>query len=474
MGPHVLAWETGLARSTVYALLRREGLSRLDRLEPRPPVVRYERERPGRARAPRHQAAGTDPPSAAVIASTVVAKAIPPRDRLEPGARRGRRPQPARLRGGAARRVASTTAGFLRRAWRFYAGHGITVERILTDNGGCYRSRDLAEACDELGIGHRFTRPYRPQTNGKAERMVRTLLSEWAYARPFHNTADRIALLPVFLDFYNRRRPHWSLSGQPPISRTPVGLHPQLFEVEVALDPAEDVVGDRAALEHLEQRLPLRLDDRARIRRCSSSSCSLSSSASSWCGSCGSPGGCTGPAARRSARGGRAIRRPAPRSAATSRLGGRPSGRRPPRGRRPGPPRPQAPDQERQGQPLADERREDDGERQEDHQVADREGVTRRRYSGSASAAASDTTPRIPAQPTNEHVARRRVRLALADPGAEQPRQIGAREDPDDPDHDHGRGDRDGQPEQLPGRVLRRGPASTDRSCSPIRMNTGR
>jgi transposase InsO family protein len=115
-----------------------------------------------------------------------------------------------------------TTAAFLRRAWRFYAGHGITIERILTDNGGCYRSRDLAAACDELGIGHRFTRPYRPQTNGKAERMVRTLLKEWAYARPFVNTADRIALLPQFLDFYNRRRPHWSLNGQPPISRSPV------------------------------------------------------------------------------------------------------------------------------------------------------------------------------------------------------------------------------------------------------------
>ena len=68
----------------------------------------------------------------------------------------------------------ATTAAFLHRAWRFYAGHGITIERVLTDNGGCYRSRDFAAACDELGIGHRWTRPYRPQTNGKAERLVRT------------------------------------------------------------------------------------------------------------------------------------------------------------------------------------------------------------------------------------------------------------------------------------------------------------
>jgi len=116
----------------------------------------------------------------------------------------------------------ATTAAFLRRAWSFYAGHGIAVERILTDNGGCYRSAAFAAACDELGLGHRRTRPYRPQTNGKAERMVRTLLCEWAYAGAFASTAQRVASLPRYLDFYNHRRPHWSLAGQPPISRSPV------------------------------------------------------------------------------------------------------------------------------------------------------------------------------------------------------------------------------------------------------------
>ncbi len=224
-GPHVLGWESGLARSTVYAFLRREGISRLDRLGPRAPVVRYERERPGE----------------------LVHLDTKQLGRIRSG---GGLPKPLRMAGyGSGRtrgigwnrvhiaiddhtRLAyveelpdespATTAGFLRRAWRFYAGHGITIERILTDNGGCYRSRELAAACDELGIGHRFTRPYRPQTNGKAERMVRTLLKEWAYARPFTDTADRIALLAQFLDFYNRVRPHWSLSGQPPMSRVPV------------------------------------------------------------------------------------------------------------------------------------------------------------------------------------------------------------------------------------------------------------
>jgi transposase InsO family protein len=223
VGPHVLAWETGLARSTVYALLRREGLGRLDRLEPRAPVVRYERERPGelvhldtkmlgrigeggghrvhgRGREKdRHRGIGWNRVHVAIDDHTRLAYAEELPDE-----------SPA------------TTAAFLHRAWRFYAGHGITVERVLTDNGGCYRSGAFAEACDELGLGHRFTRPYRPQTNGKAERMVRTLLGEWAYARPFADTADRIALLPQFLDFYNRRRPHWSLAGQPPMSRVPV------------------------------------------------------------------------------------------------------------------------------------------------------------------------------------------------------------------------------------------------------------
>jgi transposase InsO family protein len=222
VGPHVLAWESGLARSTVYALLRREGLGRLDRLEPRPAVVRYERDRPGelvhldtkqlgripaggghrvhgRRRGDRHHSLGWDRVHVAIDDHSRLAYAEELPDESP-----------------------ETTSGFLRRAWRFYAAHGITVERILTDNGGCYRSHELAAACDELGIGHRFTRPYRPQTNGKAERMVRTLLGEWAYARPFADTGDRIALLPAFLDFYNRRRPHWSLNGQPPISRAPV------------------------------------------------------------------------------------------------------------------------------------------------------------------------------------------------------------------------------------------------------------
>jgi transposase InsO family protein len=224
LGPDVLAWEHGLAGSTVYALLRREGLGRLDRLQPRAPVVRYERARPGELVHLDTKQLGRIRPGGGL-----------PKEQRSAGYGRGRRGAIGWNRVHVAiddhSRLAyveelpdespATTAGFLHRASRFYAAHGIRIERVLTDNGGCYRSTAFAAACDELGIGHRFTRPYRPQTNGKAERLIRTLLGEWAYARPFHDTAERQALLPQFLDFYNRRRPHWSLAGQPPISRCP-------------------------------------------------------------------------------------------------------------------------------------------------------------------------------------------------------------------------------------------------------------
>jgi transposase InsO family protein len=221
-GPDSLAWETGLPRSTVYAVLRRHGLGRLDRLEPRPPVIRYERERPGelvhldtkqlgrigaggghrihgRSEQVRHRSIGWNRVHVAIDDHSRLAYAEELPDE-----------SPA------------TTIAFLDRAQGFFAGHGIAVERILTDNGNAYRSRDFIAACAERGIARRRTRPYRPQTNGKAERFIRTLLGEWAYARAFSDTAERSTSLAAYLDFYNRCRPHWSLSGQPPISRAPV------------------------------------------------------------------------------------------------------------------------------------------------------------------------------------------------------------------------------------------------------------
>jgi transposase InsO family protein len=114
---------------------------------------------------------------------------------------------------------AITAIGFLRRAVQHYAAYGITVERLLTDNGSAYRSTIHAIACRTLGIRHLRTRPYRPQTNGKAERFIRTMLGGWAYGAIYRDSAERNAALAGWLDFYNRRRPHGALSHKPPLAR---------------------------------------------------------------------------------------------------------------------------------------------------------------------------------------------------------------------------------------------------------------
>ena len=108
---------------------------------------------------------------------------------------------------------------FLRRAIDWYAQRGITVERVLSDNGNGYRSHAWAAACAELGIARRYTRPRRPQTNGKAEALVKTLLREWAYRFAYPTSSHRARALPGYLRWYNRHRPHSSLGGKPPISR---------------------------------------------------------------------------------------------------------------------------------------------------------------------------------------------------------------------------------------------------------------
>ena len=114
---------------------------------------------------------------------------------------------------------AMTAVGFLRRAVAHFASYGITTQRLITDNGNAYRSAIHAIACRKLGIRHLRTRPYRPQTNGNAERFIRTMLGGWAYGAIYRDSQERNAALAGWLDFYNRRRPHGALSHKPPIAR---------------------------------------------------------------------------------------------------------------------------------------------------------------------------------------------------------------------------------------------------------------
>lgn len=112
-----------------------------------------------------------------------------------------------------------TIAAFMRRALAWFRVRGVVVQRVLSDNGSGYISRVFAAACRRLRLVHRRTRPYTPRTNGKAERFIRTLQHEWAYARPFRSSAERTAMLPHWLHYYNEHRGHRALNGQPPIRR---------------------------------------------------------------------------------------------------------------------------------------------------------------------------------------------------------------------------------------------------------------
>ena len=114
---------------------------------------------------------------------------------------------------------ATTAIAFLQRAVAFFAGHDITVQRVMTDNGSAYVSAAHRIACPQLGIRHLRTRPYRPRTNGKAERLIQTMLRRWAYGRTYSSSAERTATLGAWLHHYNFIRPHGSLGHKPPGSR---------------------------------------------------------------------------------------------------------------------------------------------------------------------------------------------------------------------------------------------------------------
>jgi transposase InsO family protein len=219
-----IAETLGMAHSTVSGILARIGMGKLGRLGLEP-AQRYERQRPGelihidvkklgRIARPGHAVLGGQPARAVTgyhrqrynHGWEFVHVAIDDATRL------------AYVEVLSDER-ALTAVGFLRRAVAHFAHYGITVERLITDNGNAYRSTVHAIACRTLGIRHIRTRPYRPQTNGKAERFIRTLLGGWAYGAIYRNSAERNAALAGWLDFYNRRRPHGALSHKPPIAR---------------------------------------------------------------------------------------------------------------------------------------------------------------------------------------------------------------------------------------------------------------
>jgi transposase InsO family protein len=215
-----IAQATRLSAATVSRILQRAHLNRWRHLHPAPPVVRYEQAAPGDLlhldikgmtryqqvsirgdgrRRGRPQFAGWQALHVAIDDHSRLAFS-----RMLPNQR------------------AETAIAFLLDALAFYAQRGIRIRRLLTDNGSCYRSRQFRHACSRLGISHRFTRPYTPRTNGKAERFIQTALREWAYVRHYSDSLERDGQLAPWLDYYNFRRPHGSLGYAPPVSRAPV------------------------------------------------------------------------------------------------------------------------------------------------------------------------------------------------------------------------------------------------------------
>jgi transposase InsO family protein len=236
LGPARIAARLGLHASTVHAVLARyrcPPLAHLDRATG-VPVRRYERDRPGELVHADVKKLGNIPDGGGWRAVGRQAGKHNNQAMVTPAGRtRNRKPilgygylhtaldDHSRLAYTEilADERKETAAGFLHRAAAWYAAAGITIERVLTDNGSCYRSRLWAAACADLQITHKRTRPYRPQTNGKVERFHRTLADEWAYARPYLTETDRRAALDPWLHTYNHHRGHTALKGLPPASR---------------------------------------------------------------------------------------------------------------------------------------------------------------------------------------------------------------------------------------------------------------
>jgi len=213
-----IAADTGVSPATVSRVLRRLGLNRLSALAPAEPPRRYQRDRPGelihidikklgKFNRIGHRITGdrTGQSNSRGIGWEFVHVAIDDASRI------------------AFSRIMKTerrgcAIAFLKAAVAYYASLGITVERVMTDNGSCYKAFAFRRACKRLGLRHIRTRPYTPRTNGKAERFIQTALREWAYARAYDTSKQRALELPYWIHRYNWHRPHGSIGSMPPIS----------------------------------------------------------------------------------------------------------------------------------------------------------------------------------------------------------------------------------------------------------------
>jgi transposase InsO family protein len=223
IGPDRIAARLDVPSSTVHRVLVRHDLNRLAHLDRQTaePIRRYERKRPGELVHVDIKKLGRIPPGGG---HKIHGRAATRRNR-----RRGVGYAYLHTALDDYTRLAytevltdekgATAAGFWRRAEAWFRARGIVVERVLSDNGFCYRGRLFNEALGD--IRHLYCRPYRPQTNGKVERYNRTMLDEWAYARPYHTETERRQALPTWLHAYNHHRGHTALAGQPPASRVP-------------------------------------------------------------------------------------------------------------------------------------------------------------------------------------------------------------------------------------------------------------
>ncbi len=212
-----IARSVGVSESTVSRVLARAGLSKLSDLEPVEPIVRYEREAPGdllhidtkklgRIVRPSHRVTGNRRDSVEGAGWETLFVAVDDHARIAFTAMHPNEKQEQAVQ-------------FLRAAVAYYSKLGVTVKRLLTDNGSAFRSGDFGQECKALGIKHKFTRPYRPQTNGKAERFIQSALREWAYGWTYQNSAQRTEALGDWQHHYNWHRPHSGIGGAAPMDR---------------------------------------------------------------------------------------------------------------------------------------------------------------------------------------------------------------------------------------------------------------